>query len=291
LSDKRIREIAQLSLTLHRESYLPRARRTAVKVTFTSVVLGTNGTMGDALFSAGLLIKFKETIRSSSMLRQILHRLTAGALIVLLPATVLSADAGTAMLTSGQRVLVNGKQAQGRQAVMQGDAVQNNDVNVAILSVPGATVSVGAHSTIVYQNDSIQVTGGAANFKTQGQMAAQYGEITVRPIAPDTQFVVGEISGKRVVAALHGSVLVSNGKYEMTLPEGKALTQDTRPRPPIEGKDTKPDSAKTSGDPRDREKGGFVLPGWAEVVIIGGAIAGVFGGLTAAGFFDKTSGQ
>jgi hypothetical protein len=225
------------------------------------------------------------------MLRQILHRLTAGALIILLPATVLSADAGTAMLTSGQKVLVNGKQAQGRQAVMQGDTVQNNDTNVAILSVPGATISVGAHSSIVYQNDTIQVTGGAANLKTQSPMTARYGEITVRPTTTDTQFVVGEISGKRVIAAVHGSLKVSNGSYEFTLPEGKALTQDTRPSPPVSGKDVKPDSNKPSGDPRAREKAGFVLPGWAEVAIIGGAIAGVFGGLAAAGFFEKSSGQ
>ena len=225
------------------------------------------------------------------MLKQILHRLTAGALIVLLPVTVLSADPGMAMLTSGQKVLVNGKHAQGRQAVMQGDTVQNNDSTIAMLTVPGATVAVGAHSTIVYHNDNIQVTAGAANLKTQSQMTARYGEITVRASDPDTQFVVGEISGKRIIAALHGSVLVSNGKYEMMLPEGKALTQDTRPTPPLKGKDAKPDPGKPSEDPRRREKAGFVLPGWAEVAIIGGAIAGVFGGLTAAGFFDKTSGR
>jgi hypothetical protein len=225
------------------------------------------------------------------MLRQILHRLTAGAMIVLLPATILSADAGTAMLTSGQKVLVNGKQAQGRQAVMQGDTVQNNDSSVAMVSVPGGMISVGAHSSIVYQNDAIQVTGGAANLKTQSQMSAKYAEITVKPTAPDTQFVVGEISGKRIIAALHGSVLVSNGTTEMTLPEGKALTQDTRPTPPLTGKDAKPDSGKSSGDPRNRKKSALALPGWAEVAIIGGAVAGVFGGLAAAGFFDKTSGQ
>lgn len=226
------------------------------------------------------------------MLRQILHRLTAGAMIVLLPATVLSADAGTAMLTSGQKVLVNGKLAQGRQAVMQGDTVQNNDGKVAILSVPGATISVGAHSAIVYQNDNIQVTSGAANLKTQSPMTAKYDEITVRASEPDTQFVVGEISGKRIIAALHGSVLVSNGAYEVMLPEGKALTQDTRPTPPLKGKDAKADSGKSSGDPRDRKKSRLAgLPGWAEVAIIGGAVAGVFGGLAAAGFFEKSSGQ
>jgi hypothetical protein len=225
------------------------------------------------------------------MLSQILHRLTAGVLVVLLPATVLSAEAGTAMLTSGQKVLVNGRAVQGRQAVMQGDTVQNNDASVAMLAVPGATIAVGAHSSIVYQDDSIRVTSGAANLKTQSSMTAKYDEITVRASAPDGQFVVGEISGKRVIAALHGSILVSDGEYEVTLPEGKALTQDTRPAPPITGKGAKTDSntdKNKSQDPR-RKKAGFVLPGWAEVAIIGGAVAGVFGGLVAAGFFEKSS--
>jgi hypothetical protein len=244
------------------------------------------------LFFATLLVRVQGNHSEFIMLRQILHRLTAGALIILLPATVLSAEAGTAMLTSGQKVLVNGKQAQGRQAVMQGDTVQNNDTSVAMLAVPGATIAVGAHSAIVYQNEKIRVTGGAANLKTQSPMTAQYGEITVRSTTPDTQFVVGEISGKRVIAALHGSVLVSNGETEVTLPEGRALTQDTRPTPPLTGKDAKPDSGKSSEDPRRRERrAGFALPGWAEAAIIGGAIAGVFGGLAAVGFFERVSGQ
>ena len=223
------------------------------------------------------------------MFKEALHRLTAGALIVLLPAMVLSADNGTAMLTSGQGVLVNGKQINGRQTIMNGDSVQNSAGTVATLAAPGATIAVGAHSAIVYQNDKIKVTGGAANLKTQSQMTAQYGDITVRPTGLDTQFVVGEISGKRVVAALHGSLTVSNGEYEVTLPEGKALTQDTRPTPPLKGKDAKADSDKSS-DSRKVRKGG-ALPGWAEVAIIGGAIGGVFGGLAAAGFFDKASGN
>src|SRR4051794_18776071 len=77
---------------------------------FTTLVLGTNLTLSLRCFFLLCSLEFKELIRSSSMLRQILHRLTAGAMIVLLPATILSADAGTAMLTSGQKVLVNGKQ-------------------------------------------------------------------------------------------------------------------------------------------------------------------------------------
>jgi hypothetical protein len=223
------------------------------------------------------------------MLKDRLHRLTAGVLILLLPAMVVSADTGTAMLTSGQNVLVNGKQINGRQTIMNGDTVQNNAGTVATLAAPGATVAIGARSAIVYQNDRIRVTAGAANLKTQSQMTAQYGELTVRPAGPDTQFVVGEISGKRVVAALHGSLVVANGEYEVTLPEGNALTQDTRPTPPIKGKDTKADSGQSS-DPR-KAKARRALPGWAEVAIIGGGIAGVFGGLAAAGFFEKSSGQ
>jgi hypothetical protein len=170
------------------------------------------------------------------MFKEILHRLTAGALIVLFPVAMLSAEPSTAMLSSGQNVLINGKQTSGRQTVMPGDTVQNNAGTVATLTVPGATVAIGSHSAIVYQNDKIRVTSGAANLKIQSRMTAQYDEISVTPATPDTQFVVGEISGKRIIAALHGSVMVSNGEYEVSLPEGKALTQDTRPSPPVKGK-------------------------------------------------------
>lgn len=226
------------------------------------------------------------------MSKNFLHRLIASALIVLLPAAMVSADAGSAMLTAGDKVMVNGKAVKGRQAILPGDSVKNDGDTNVVLAVPGAAVTLGGHSAVTYQQEAIRVTSGAASFKSQSDVTARFEEVSVRPSAPNSQFVVGEVNGKRIVAALRGSILVSDGTTEVLVPEGKAMTQDRVPEPPAQGRGVSSDDKGKSTDTEKRggkRRGGFALPGWAEVAVIGGAVAGVFGGLAAAGVFDNAS--
>lgn len=224
------------------------------------------------------------------MLKLYLHRVIAGALIVLLPAAMVSAEAGTAMLSAGDKVLVNGIAVKGRQAILPGDTVRNAGETNVVLAVPGAAITLARQSAVTYQDNSILVTAGAARFKSSPNVSANYQEISVRPSTDNAQFVVGEVNGKRIVAALHGSILVSDGTTEVLLPEGNAMTQDKTPEPAAQGRGVGNGEKKSDDSQRGgKRRAGMVLPGWAQVAVIGGAVAGVFGGMAAAGVFDKES--
>ncbi len=222
----------------------------------------------------------------------ILHRFIAAALTILLPAAVLSADAGTAMLTAGNDVLVNGKRANNRQAVLPGDQIANGNNGDAILSLPGGSVTLAKQSSLVYDNGEVRVVKGTAKVAVNG-IKAVYDEITVTPSSKDASYVVGDVNGKRMIAALHGSLLVTDGTTEVLLPEGTAMTQDKTPTPPTQGKGIGKKNDKSQTQNTDEQRGGkrkraAILPGWAEVALIGGVVGGVFGGLAAAGYFEHS---
>lgn len=215
------------------------------------------------------------------------ERVIAAALIVLLPAAIMSADASSAVLSAGDKVLVNGKEASVRQAILPGDNVKNVGNGSAILALPGGSVTVAKNSSVSYGSGEVRVTAGAASV-ANNEISAKFEEVSVRPSSKDARYVVGEVDGKRIVAALHGSILVSDGMNEVLLRQGSAMTQDRVPQPPAQGAGVGTDTKrKTSEEPRGgKRRRAAALPGWVEVALIGGAIGGLIGGLALAGRFD-----
>lgn len=230
------------------------------------------------------------------MYTDVLRRCLAACLAVVLPVAFASAEGGSFIASGAGPVSINGKLMQGTQAIFAGDQISTAGGASAALTMPGATVNLAESTAVVFEEGIIRVNSGTARILSR-EMSATYNEVIVRPISKDgSQYLVGKVRGRDAIAALHGSVMVSDGTNTVVIHEGHALTRldnlqaKQEPAPGVSGtggEGKKKKEKPAAHDARAESAAtGFALPGWAQVAIIGGTVGGVLGGLALAGNFS-----
>ncbi|MBZ5630089.1 MAG: hypothetical protein LAO06_14615 [Acidobacteriia bacterium] len=154
-------------------------------------------------------------------------------LAVLLPVATMSAETRAAMLYATNAVTLNGVAAANSSAVFSGDTIQTPADSAVTLTTQGSTVLVGPSSLLVYQGDALRLSSGTTMVTTENSMKTQIQKLLVTPASEGrSSYRVVRGSGKVMIAALRGSVKLTDGSSEKLIGEGNATTvADPDPAP------------------------------------------------------------
>ena len=156
-------------------------------------------------------------------------------MLIVFPMSVLAADAPAAMLFATGSVMLNGNGAPHNTALFPGDSVRTVKDSAATLTADGSTIMVDPASAIVFGGDRVELNYGAALVTTKKGMSARIKNLTVAPAAhTDTTYRVTRTAGRVLVAALRGSVAVSDGSTKSEVKEGGSANLPD-PAPPQGG--------------------------------------------------------
>ena len=167
------------------------------------------------------------------MTNRVVGKILACLLAVLLPAATMSAETHAAMLYATNTVLLNGVGAERSSAIFSGDTIQTRADSAVTITTQGSTVVVGPSSLLVYQGNAVRLGSGLAMVTTEKSMKTQVQKLLVTPASEGrSSYRVVRGSGKVLIAALHGSVKISDGSSEKMIAEGTATTiADPEPQP------------------------------------------------------------
>ncbi len=183
-------------------------------------------------------------------------------LAIVLPTSLLCAETHAAMVFASGMASLNGSALARSTAVFAGDVLETSKNSALIINANGSTVQVGASSRVQFQGDSIDVNSGAAQVTTSNGLKVHTDTLTVAPMNRTAKYQVTRGTGKVLVAALNGSVAVSNGKVSdvLTAGEAKSYTDD-----------------QDDKDSRKRDKAGAVAVSDKELFLWGAAALGTGG--------------
>jgi len=190
-------------------------------------------------------------------------KILACMLAVIFPAATMSAETHAAMLYTTNTVMLNGVGAERSSAVFAGDSIQTPANGAVRLTAEGSTVMVGPSTTLVYEGDAVRLGSGSTMVTTEKGMKTQVQRLQIAPAAPGrTSYRVVRGGGQVMVAALHGSVNVSDGSNSKTVAEGNTTSMpDPEPAPP-------------QATPGVKTPTGIGISGRTAALIVGGVAAG-----------------
>ncbi|MFI5088171.1 MAG: hypothetical protein ACHP7I_07240 [Terriglobales bacterium] len=195
------------------------------------------------------------------MKNRVAGKILACMLAVIFPAATMSAETHAAMLYATNTVMLNGVGAERSSAVFAGDSIQTPANGAVRLTAEGSTVMVGPSTTLVYEGDAVRLGSGSTMVTTDKGMKTQVQRLQIAPAAQArTSYRVVRGGGQVMVAALHGSVKITDGSSSKTVAEGNT-TSVPDPGPPPQG-------GATPGTV------GGGLSGTTLAVILGGVAAG-----------------
>jgi hypothetical protein len=170
-----------------------------------------------------------------------------------------------AILAAAEQVQVNGQQSTRSSTVFPGDRVQTGQKGYALIRTSESLVSMGVDSWLKYDGASVTLERGVTTVTASKGMEAHFGNLVITTDPQHTsKFTLVSVNGLKRIAALEGSLKVSDGTHVANLTAGEMMV----PAPPDD-----PTAPYHSA-----------LPGWAIEIMIEAAIAGgVIGGLAASG--------
>ena len=193
------------------------------------------------------------------------------AVFLIVPSCLFMASTNGAILMGTGPVQVNGELAASSSTVFPGDRVQTASNASAFVKSQSALISIAGDSLVKFEGPSVTVEHGAVSLTIAKRMDTHFGNLVVSA-GPGAKFQMLNANGIERIAALDGSLTLTDGLRSVTLEAGEMMTHDSRHDP-----DAPPLNIHTG------------LPGWViEVMIEGGIAAGVIGGLAATGAFSGT---
>ena len=171
------------------------------------------------------------------MKNRVVGKILAGMLAVILPAATMSAETHAEMMYATNTVMLNGVGAERSSAVFAGDRIQTPANGAVRLTTEGSTVMVGPSTTLVYEGDAVRLGSGSTMVTTDKGMKTQVRRLQIAPAAQArTSYRVVRGGGQVMVAALLGSVKISDGSSSKTVAEGNTTSvPDPAPAPPQGG--------------------------------------------------------
>jgi hypothetical protein len=198
------------------------------------------------------------------MTNRVVGKILACMLAVILPAATMSAETHAAMLYATNTVMLNGVGAERSSAVFAGDSIQTPANGAVRLTAEGSTVMVGPLTTLVYEGDALRLGSGSTMVTTDKGMKTQVQRLQIAPAAQArTSYRVVRGGGQVLVAALHGSVKISDGSSSKTVAEGNT-TSVPDPAPAPQGGAT----PGTEGGGLSRKTAAIILAGVAAATIL-----------------------
>ena len=137
----------------------------------------------------------------------VLRNLVSWMLIVLLPASLLAADTGSALLHSNGGVWVNGAEVADSTVVFPGDSLETKPGFVANLDSEGSSVLIQGQSIVKFEGSYLTLEHGSLAVGTSTSMSVHVNCLRVEPLSNDrTQYEVTDVSGSVQVAARKNDV-------------------------------------------------------------------------------------
>jgi hypothetical protein len=151
-------------------------------------------------------------------------------LLAVMPAALLGANSGAAMLYAQGIAWLNGASVPRTSAVFPGDLVQTKTDAVVHINAAGSSVMVLSDSLVKYEGSTVSLEHGTVSVATTKGMSIRAGEVAVQPAnASDaTDFDVSDVDGTVHISARKGDVSVSNGTETTTVAQGEQATRDDR---------------------------------------------------------------
>jgi hypothetical protein len=201
------------------------------------------------------------------MSRSALRSLVCCLLSVLVPMQLLAGESASAMLYINGKAWLNGSEVPKSGAVFSGDLLQTRSDSTANIQAPGSNVMVLANSLVKFQGPAVEIEHGSVRVSTARGLAAQAGDVTVKPVSNVwTEFQVTDVDGRVQIAANKGDLAIQDDKGTTTISQGEQTTRD--------------DTSET-GRKKKRRNGAGAAPAAG-----GGVMSSryaVYGGVAAAG--------
>jgi hypothetical protein len=201
-------------------------------------------------------------------------------LLVLASCSLMMASTNGAMLIGAGKVQVNGTATSGTYTVFPGDQIQTAADSSAMVKSPVAVVSIASESAIQYQGNSVTFEHGSVTVTAPKGADAHFGKLVIsaNPAHP-ARFQMVSLNGVDRIAALEGSLSITDGIHKTTLDAGYMMTTVAEP----------PASPSSPSSNRKAPAAQVGIPGWAIVTITAGALGGVLGGLAVSGAFTSAT--
>ena len=158
-------------------------------------------------------------------MRESLVKSLAWVLVVLFPASILMADATSAMLNATGNVSVNGTPVERATAIFPGDKVQTGPNSIATLTSEGSSVTVPGNSSLVFSRSFVNVLCGTAMIATSRGMSVRVSNLLVQPArGAQARFQITQNEGQLQIIAREGTLAIDNGATTSSLQAGRMLT-------------------------------------------------------------------
>jgi hypothetical protein len=150
-------------------------------------------------------------------------------LSILFPVQVmLAGETASAMLYTNGAAWLNGSDVPKSAAVFSGDMLQTRADSTASIQSNGSSVMVLADSLVKFEGPTaVELEHGSVRVTTSHGLAAQAGDVTVKPAANSwTEFQVTDVDGRVQIAANKGDLTVQDDKGTTTVAQGQQTTRD-----------------------------------------------------------------
>jgi hypothetical protein len=161
------------------------------------------------------------------MSRLAFRSLVCCVLAILVPAQLLAGELASAMLYTNGSAWLNGSEVPKSAAVFSGDMLQTRADSTASIQAAGSTVMVLADSLVKFQGPAVEIEHGSVRVTTSRGLAAQAGDVTVKPASNVwTEFQVTDVDGRVQIAANKGDLTIQDDKGTTTVSQGQQTTRD-----------------------------------------------------------------
>ena len=196
-----------------------------------------------------------------------LVKFLAWVLVVLFPASMVLADATSAMLNATGNVSVNGSPIERATAIFPGDKVQTGPNSIATLTSEGSSVTVPGNSSLVFSRSFVNVLCGTALVATSRGMSVRVSHLLVQPARGEqARFQITQNEGQLQIIAREGTLAIDNGVTTSALQAGRMLTAPATCMAAPYADDqtgtspTPPDQTPDQQDNNKKKKGGADIP-------------------------------
>ena len=158
------------------------------------------------------------------MLTPSIARLVSILMIAALPMVTALADVQAAMAFVQGKAKVNGHVLANSAAIFPGDAIQTSARSTVSLVLKGSSVLVPEGSSVTYRDKEVLLTSGSVQVRTAGDMSARVAAFSVTPAGKPAMFEVALVGKEFRIAAVTGSLTISDGKATTLLEGGQTIT-------------------------------------------------------------------
>lgn len=151
-----------------------------------------------------------------------LLKVVSCAMLLVFPVATFAADSGIAVVYPDHAINLNGSLLDRSQAVVDGDQLRTNNGG-ATIALAGATLQMGAASEVVFHPTGARVMNGALTITTSRALGTEIANLRVEPVSGRARYLVSQQGSKIVIAAMEGSVRVTDGNQNVVVPTNKAL--------------------------------------------------------------------